>query len=298
MGAATISAIVGVAGAGMSIAGGAAAKRRAKDASRASAAALEEARKTIEVNEQEGVQVPLDSYEMAMRETTAQQEQALAALTEADSRSLAAGVGKLSAAGGNVIEKQRQAMAQDIYKRDQAVAAEEANINNQLTNVSVQEAMGAQAAAQDAEQQATYAMSQGVIAGLGAGVDAYKASGLYEKDKSGEILGDVVDGAKNIGGKIVDASGIKKGIQYVKGRVSDYKIGKEVGDFNTGAIKQAQFNESGNPESSENYTGSGMFPSTKFNNQFLGGKDYSKQFGPLDGLYDPSIFGLNPSIKK
>ena len=203
MGAATISAIVGVAGAGMSIAGGAAAKRRAKDASRASAAALEEARKTIEVNEQEGVQVPLDSYEMAMRETTAQQEQALAALTEADSRSLAAGVGKLSAAGGNVIEKQRQAMAQDIYKRDQAVAAEEANINNQLTNVSVQEAMGAQAAAQDAEQQATYAMSQGVIAGLGAGVDAYKASGLYEKDKSGEILGDVVDGAKKLEVKLL-----------------------------------------------------------------------------------------------
>jgi hypothetical protein len=293
MGAATISAIAGVAGAGMSIAGGAAAKRRAKDAARASAAALEEARKTIEVNEQEGVQVPLDSYEMAMRETTAQQEQALAALTEADSRSLAAGVGKLAAAGGNAIERQRQAMGQDIYKRDQAVAAEEANINDQLSSVSIQEAMGAQAAAQDAEQQATYAMSQGVAAGLGAGVNAYKASGLYNKDKSGDIVDGVVDGAKYVGGKVVD--GVGKLSQYVKGRVSDYKIGKEVGDFNMGAIDQAKFDVSGNPESSKNYTGTGMFKDFK-NNLF--DKDYSSSFTPLNPL-DQYFRALpNPSIKK
>ena len=281
MGAATISAIVGVAGAGMSIAGGAAAKKRAKEAARASAAALEDARKTIEVNEQEGVQVPLDSYEMAMRQTTAQQEQALAALTEADSRSLAAGVGKLSAAGGDVIERQGQAMGQDIYKRDQAIATEEANINNQLSSVSVQEAMGAQAAAQDAEQQATYAMSQGVIAGLGAGIDAYAASGLYNKDKSGKIVDGIVDGAKYVGGKVVD------GLNSIKNIAGQ--------DSLKGAYNQAKFELSGNPDSSENYTGTGMFKDLK-NNLF--DKDYSSSFTPLNPL-DQYFRALpNPSIKK
>ena len=131
-------------GMGADIIGSIRAMKVQREAERQAQEALNQAKQRIEVNRQEGVQIPLDSYELAMRERTAQQMQALEGLREADRRALAAGAGKLSAAATAATEADRQRMQADIYKRDQMIASEEANIDKMLAGISLQEAAGAQ----------------------------------------------------------------------------------------------------------------------------------------------------------
>ena len=109
-------------GMGGDIIGGIRARKVQREAERQAQEALDQAKQRLEVNRQEGVQIPLDSYALAMRERTAQQMQALEGLREADPRALAAGAGKLSAAATAATEADRQRMQADIYKRDQMIA--------------------------------------------------------------------------------------------------------------------------------------------------------------------------------
>jgi hypothetical protein len=124
--AAAIGAGVAVLGTGFQIAQGLKQNKMAKDAQRASAAALAQAKQRLDVNRLEGVQVPLESYERMMKEMTAQQKQSLTSLQEADERTLAAGMGKLYAAASGETEKAREKMGEAIYDRDKMIAKEEA----------------------------------------------------------------------------------------------------------------------------------------------------------------------------
>ena len=168
-----------VLGMGLDIAQSIDAKKKQRDAERAAAESLAQAKSKIEVNRMEGLQVPLDAYEQAGREITAQQMQSLEGLREADARTLAAGVGKLGAVGAMATEKTRQQMADAIYQRDKMIADEQATIDRSLATINLQEAEGAQIAAAQREQMAAQAFS-GAIKSLGAaGQTAYESSALY-----------------------------------------------------------------------------------------------------------------------
>jgi hypothetical protein len=175
-----IGAGIQVLGAGFQIAQAIDAKKKQRDAERAAKVALSQAKSKLAVNRLEGVQLPLDAYEAAMRETTAQQMQSLEGLREADARSLAAGVGKLQMAGDIATEKTRRQMEQAITQREEAIAKEQSSIDQTLASLDLQEAMGAQEAAAQREEQFALGLSSGV-AGLGSAVQTlYGDSDLYQ----------------------------------------------------------------------------------------------------------------------
>lgn len=175
-----IGAGLQVLGAGFQIAQAIDAKKKQRDAERAAKVALEQAKSKLAINRLEGVQLPLDAYEAAMRETTAQQMQSLQGLREADARSLAAGVGKLQMAGDIATERTRRQMEQAITEREEAIAKEQSRIDQTLATLDLEEAAGAQSEAAQREEQFVLGLKGG-IAGLGSAVQTlYGDSDLYQ----------------------------------------------------------------------------------------------------------------------
>ena len=134
----------------------------------------------------EGIQVPLDAYEQAMREVTAQQMQSLEGLREADARTLAAGVGRLGASGAMATEQQRQSMAEAISERDKMIAQEEARIDRALASISLEEAIGFEAEAAQREEAAAMNIA-GAVKGLGQAASLYQQSRALYSQRQGEL---------------------------------------------------------------------------------------------------------------
>lgn len=174
-----ISAGLQVLGAGMSIIQGINAKKDQRDAERAAAEYLDQAKQKMSVNRMEEVQVPLDAYGLQTQAMLAGQQQSIEALREGGQRGLQGGLAKTQLATQAGFEQQRQDMSQDIYQRDLMIANEQARIDQALASLNLQGAEGAQIAAAQREQQAAQAFS-GAIKSLGAaGQTAYEGSSLY-----------------------------------------------------------------------------------------------------------------------
>lgn len=180
-------------------------KKYMKEAEAAAAKAVADARAKLTQAPFERLQVPTEAYETAQREITAQSMQAIEAAREAGARELAASVGRVGALGLTAAEKQREAMAQDIYKRDLAVAEDEARRLGLLSNLDVREAFGAQVAAAQAEEAAGKAMTSGTMglvnaAGtLATGMPLYKkareaSAGTEAAEAVGEAAGEMAKG--------------------------------------------------------------------------------------------------------
>lgn len=161
-----IGLATGAIGLGASVAQMISEKRKQRDAERAATEAVAEARKTMEVNRAEGIEIPLEAYELSERAVTAQQMQATEALRESGQRAVAAGVGKVAASSADVIEQIRQRMAEDLFKRETLVAESQAKIDQRLADLSLKEAEGAQVAAAQAQEAAAMSLKSGVE-GLG-----------------------------------------------------------------------------------------------------------------------------------
>jgi hypothetical protein len=174
-------------GAGASIIQGIRARREQREAEAQAERALESAKRTLAVNRMEGLQVPLEAYELAERGLTAQQMQSTQALAEADARSLAAGVGRSQLVAQQGQEEMRQQMAQDIFSRDKMIAQEQSDIDRGLATINLQEAEGAQIAAAQREQMAQQGFT-GAISGLGSGLQTfYENTQLYGSGRQDEL---------------------------------------------------------------------------------------------------------------
>ena len=166
-------------GAGLNYAQRAQQKKFMVEAEDAAAKALLAARGRLEQAPLEELQVPVEAYQTAMREFTSQQMQATQSLAEAGSRELLGGVGRVGALGTNYLEGQREAMSQDLYKRDTAIAQDESRRLSMLASLDLQEASGAQQAA-GASQQAMYELSASAAGGLTRGLTkSYEQMNLY-----------------------------------------------------------------------------------------------------------------------
>lgn len=173
-------------GAGKSLFDGIAQKKKVAEAERKSAAALNEAKTRLEVNRMEGIQVPIDSYEMAMRERTAQQMQSLEGLREAGPRSLAAGVGKLGLVAGQATEADRKNLEKALIDREKLIADQEAVIDRSLASLSLQEAIGFEKEARDKEMMGAAQISSG-IQGLGSAVNQFAKSRDLYNQRQGQL---------------------------------------------------------------------------------------------------------------
>jgi hypothetical protein len=205
----------------------AAAQKKAMDeAEREAAKAVAEARARLMQAPLEEVQVPTEAYQNAMREITAQSMQLTEAARESGARELAASVGRIGAAGLQATEKQREAMGEDIYRRDMAVAQDEARRLGGLANLDVMEAQGAQRAAAQAAEARGSAITGG-IAGLGAAVGgAFEAMPLFGfgKQTEEEALRGALLGRQNMFGRNVPGS--LQGLGYT---TDDAIIGANLG---------------------------------------------------------------------
>ena len=92
-------------------------RKKESDATRAATAAVADAKRFIEVNRMEGVQIPLEAYEEEQRQLTARGKQIGEFLREADSRTLAAGIGKAEEQLSKYGEQIRKNMAKDLLTR-------------------------------------------------------------------------------------------------------------------------------------------------------------------------------------
>jgi hypothetical protein len=132
----------------------AAAAKQSKAQSAAEQAAAEAAKKAeAEYGKQflGGVQIPTEAYKQALQQGTAQQMQSLQALQEADTRTLAAGVGKVQAEATQAQSSIMNQQAEDMYRLELAQAAEQSRSSENIAKMNQERAMGAQMAAADAE---------------------------------------------------------------------------------------------------------------------------------------------------
>jgi hypothetical protein len=159
-----------------------AAAKQSKAQSAAEQAAGEAAAKAEAEYQKEfagGVQLPMEAYQQAGREGTAQQMQALQALQEADTRSLAAGVGKVQAAATEAQNITTNQMREDLFSLEAAQMKEKMANRDQIAKMNQERAIGAQTAAANAEaaKMRAYAGIASSVAGLGQ--MASQASSLY-----------------------------------------------------------------------------------------------------------------------
>ena len=181
-----ISAGLQVLGSGMDIIQGINAKKDQKDAERAAAEYLRQAKQQISVNRMEEVQVPLDAYGLQTQAMLAGQQQSIEALREGGQRALQGGLSKAQLATQAGFEQQRQAMGRDIYERDLMIAEEQSRIDQTLASLDLQSAAGAQMAAAQREQMAAQSFS-GAVQGLGSAAQGlYEASPLYS-ERQGQL---------------------------------------------------------------------------------------------------------------
>ena len=178
-----IGAVGTLASVGMNLS---AAAKQSKAASAAEQAAGEAASKAEAEYQREfagGVQLPMEAYQQAGREGTAQQMQALQALQEADSRSLAAGVGKVQAAATEAQTGITEQMRQDLFSLESAQMEEKMANRDQIAKMNEERARGAQIAAANAEAAKTAAITSAVSGVTSLAGQALQASSLYPKSK-------------------------------------------------------------------------------------------------------------------
>jgi len=187
--AAIISASVAAAGTAASVGMNlSAAAKQSKAQSAAEQAAGEAAAKAEAAYQQEfagGVQLPMEAYQQAGREGTAQQMQALQALQEADTRSLAAGVGKVQAAATEAQAGITDQMRQDLFALESTQMKEKMANRDAIAKMNQERAMGAQAAAANAEMAKMRAYGSIGSAITSLGEMGLKAAPLYGKTGDG-----------------------------------------------------------------------------------------------------------------
>ena len=172
-----VSALTSLTGAGMSF-GQAAKQRKAQEkAERESQALMQQARDRMQTRFFEQLRLPTEAYERQFRENTAQQKQALQALQESDPRTLAAGVGKVAAAGVAGNQALQEQMSRELFELQKLKAEEQRAINEELVGMDVGEAASQNLMARDANAAANQALQSGV---LGVGQATKTASGLIK----------------------------------------------------------------------------------------------------------------------
>ena len=143
----------------------------------------------------EALQVPMEAYDREFRETTAQQQQAMAALQEGDPRLLLGGVGKVQAIAAEQEAKTRDALGQDLFDLGKLQAQEAGQTADQLANLEGQRLAGAQeasAAAQMAKiqaQQSALTAGGDLLKGLGGLIPEYSNTGSQSASAPGPMTG-------------------------------------------------------------------------------------------------------------
>ena len=162
------SAVVGVASAGFSIYQSfeqkAAAQRSAKEGMEASDILVKEAEKMAEKEMLAGLQVPLDAFDSEAEQNLQNSKQIIDQLQDGDPRNLAAGAGSVAAQNNLTAQEAREDKASLIYENDVKQAEERQDINQDLKDFKIGQAVDKNMMSRDAEEAAAQATSNIVAA--------------------------------------------------------------------------------------------------------------------------------------
>jgi len=151
------------------------------EAEEAAAKAMSDARKKLDVNYYEQLSIQKEPYELMRRELLSQGALATQQLAEGDQRALAGGVGRVQLAQQLGQEKVATGMQQEQTQLEKLVAGEESRLRDLKTQLDLQEAIGAQEAAADAQRAEAMAVQQGMagVTSLAGSLSSFAP--LYEK---------------------------------------------------------------------------------------------------------------------
>ena len=137
-----------------------------RSADRAAEQHVAEAKKLQETNFLGAVQVPMEAYNQALKQSTANQMQAVNALQEAGPRELAGGIGRVNAVANDQINDINNQAANSLYNLSIAQANEQGQTNDAMAGLNLAQASGAQKAAMAAEM-AKIQLQQGALNSFG-----------------------------------------------------------------------------------------------------------------------------------
>lgn len=237
-----IAAGMSLAGAGANFAQAAKQQKLMRQAQEEAAKYMQEARQKMGVNYLESVQVPLEAYEAQERMNLAASMQATDALRESGQRSVIGGTGRVLEQSNRAAEQMRFDMQRDLYNRDMMIAQEDASIAQNLSDLDLAEAQGAQMAAAEADVNRANALT-GAFTGLAnAGMTIYEGSNLYNPsnaDKTGQAIGAVGSLDPSSVGRIAENSSLnafqKRSLRR-KGQDSPYFDSSMFGYFDPNAV--------------------------------------------------------------
>ena len=170
---------------GMSFAQSAKQKRMAARANRDANKAMKEARARLEVNYAEALSIPKEAYELEREALLSQGAQALEAGIESE-RGSAATAGRVLAAQQQGQAQTRTAMAQDLFDIEAMKLEEESRLRDLNVQLDLEEIMGAQQRAADAEAAATAAKQAGIEGAISLGQQAMEFIPLYAQDRGAQ----------------------------------------------------------------------------------------------------------------
>ena len=186
-----VSAVTSLTSAGMSF--GSAAKQRKASASavRKSKALMDAAKKRMEMNVYEGLNVPLDAYDKQNQMNLLGQQTSIQALQEGDPRNLAAGVGAVGQVAGLQNEKMRISLQKDLYENRKMKADKRDSINQDFVNLGLGQAKQFAQEGQDLKENANAAVIAGISSIGEAAATASNAAPLYGKGKTAKASSDL-----------------------------------------------------------------------------------------------------------
>ena len=170
---------------GMSFAQSAKQKRIANQANKEANKAMKEARARLEVNYAEALSIPKEAYELEREALLSQGAQALEAGI-ASERGSAATAGRVLAAQQQGQAQTRTAMAQDLFDIEAMKLEEESRLRDLNVQLDLEEIMGAQQRAADAEAAATAAKQAGIEGAISLGQQAMEFIPLYAQDRAAQ----------------------------------------------------------------------------------------------------------------
>lgn len=179
---------------GLSLAEASKQKELQRSADRAAEKAAAEQERLLSQNFFEGLQVPMQAYDKAFRETTAQQQQAMSALQEGDPRLLLGGVGKIQAIAADQEAKTRAELGQELFDLGKLQAQEAGQTAEQLAIMEGERLKGAQQASAAARaaalQQQQSALSAGgdIVTGLGKMIPEYSDKTSIDKGTGSNVF--------------------------------------------------------------------------------------------------------------
>ena len=192
-----VSAVTSLTSAGMSFAQAGKQRKAAAAAKQKQEAMMREAKRRLETNFYEGLNVPLDAYEQQKEMSILGTQTAIQALQEGDPRALAAGVGGVGQVASLADEKMRIGLAQDLYANREMKADKAAAINEEVINMNLGQAKQFGQEAQVAKEARNEAIISGISSLGQAAATASDAAPLFGKGKTNRQIADISSNLKS-----------------------------------------------------------------------------------------------------